>query len=186
MIYFTSDLHFGHDREFIYGPRGFETVHKMDAAIIKNFNEILTWEDELYILGDCMLNNNASGILSLKLIPGKKHIILGNHDTTTRRELYEDIYYTDVLGYSIMFKYDKFHALLSHYPTMTGNYDDSKKHCVWNISGHTHSKDKFQYWPQLIYNVAVDAHDCKPVSIEQIINDIKEKYNNNNIKGVLQ
>ena len=34
MIYFTSDTHFGHDREFIYGPRGFKNLH--DSMVTHN------------------------------------------------------------------------------------------------------------------------------------------------------
>ena len=51
-IWFTSDLHFCHDREFIYGPRGFKSVHEMNDAIIKNFNDTVAWDDDLFILGD--------------------------------------------------------------------------------------------------------------------------------------
>ena len=32
-IWFTSDLHFCHDRDFIYGPRGFKSVQEMNEAI---------------------------------------------------------------------------------------------------------------------------------------------------------
>ena len=177
MIYFTSDFHLGHDRNFIYEPRGFKNVHEMNNAIITNFTNDLKWDDELYILGDCMLNDNENGIQLLKQIPGIKHIILGNHDTPARIELYKTIYQTDIIGYATIFKYHKFCALLSHYPTMTGNYSDKGSYVTWNISGHTHSTNKMQYWPQCIYNVAIDAHQCHPVSIETILLDIKEQYN---------
>ena len=40
---------------------------------------------------------------------------------------------------------------------------------LWNLHGHTHSKEKFEECGS--YNVAVDAHNCFPVSIEQIIKD---------------
>ena len=34
-IWLTSDLHFCHNRDFIYEPRGFASVHEMNEAIIK-------------------------------------------------------------------------------------------------------------------------------------------------------
>ena len=40
MIYLASDLHFNHDKPFIYEPRGFTNVYDMNRAIIKNFNSI--------------------------------------------------------------------------------------------------------------------------------------------------
>lgn len=34
-IFLTSDLHFGHQREFLYGPRGFNTIQEHDEAGMK-------------------------------------------------------------------------------------------------------------------------------------------------------
>lgn len=36
MIYFTSDLHFGHDKDFIYKSRGFNSIGDHDNTIIEN------------------------------------------------------------------------------------------------------------------------------------------------------
>ena len=36
-VYFCSDFHFCHDRDFIYKPRGFDSVYEMNEQIIKNF-----------------------------------------------------------------------------------------------------------------------------------------------------
>ena len=65
-IWLTSDLHFGHDREFIWGPRGFKNVHEMNEAIIKNWNTAVAPEDEVYVLGDLMLNDNEHGMECLR------------------------------------------------------------------------------------------------------------------------
>ena len=35
MIYFTSDLHLGHDREFIYKDRGYDNIREMSEDIRK-------------------------------------------------------------------------------------------------------------------------------------------------------
>lgn len=180
MIYFTSDFHFNHDRDFIYKRRNCISIQEMNDKIIENFNNTLKWDDELYILGDCMLGNNMAGLTYLKQIPGYKYIILGNHDTIDRVKLYKQLYRTEILGYSTMFNYCKFHMLLSHYPTITGNYDDGKKleQKVINLCGHSHTTNKFNDMDKgLIYHVELDAHNCYPVSIEQIIKDIKEKIN---------
>ena len=90
MIYFTSDLHLGHDRDWLWGKRGFKNVKEMGESIINNINEIVRPEDELYILGDLMLVDNDW----IKAIRGLRcqniHIILGNHDTSNRVELYNN------------------------------------------------------------------------------------------------
>ena len=40
-IWFTSDLHFGHDREFLWGPRGFENIQEHDAVIFEKWNSVV-------------------------------------------------------------------------------------------------------------------------------------------------
>ena len=35
-IYFSSDTHFSHDRDFIWGARGFKNVTEMNEQIVKN------------------------------------------------------------------------------------------------------------------------------------------------------
>ena len=87
MIYLTSDLHFFHDRGFIYEPRGFKSVHEMNDAIIENYNKVVNPEDDVYILGDLLLGGPGSLDKGLKLIGelnGNLHLVRGNHDTDTR------------------------------------------------------------------------------------------------------
>lgn len=173
MIYVTSDLHFGHNKEFIYQQRGFNTIQEHDEALIHNFNEILTENDVLYILGDVFLCDNKHGIECLEQLIGEKHLIRGNHDTKQKCKRMKDFVIDE--GYANILDYQKYHFYLSHYPTITSNYDDGKylSQRMINLSGHTHFKDKFFDGNPFIYNVAVDAHDCKPVSIEEILQDIR-------------
>ena len=44
-IWFTSDLHFNHDKEFVWKVRGFENVEQMNEAIISRFNSRVQPED---------------------------------------------------------------------------------------------------------------------------------------------
>ena len=91
-------------------------------------------------------------------------------------DIYENEYRFEYHGYADVYKYSKRKRFyLSHYPTIVSNYDDDKKTPMWNLSGHTHFKSKFYNDVFRIYNVGVDAHNCYPVSIEQIISDITQK-----------
>ena len=60
-IWFTSDTHFGHIKDFLWSPRGFNSIEEHDEIIIKNWNELVAPEDEVYHLGDVMLNDNEHG-----------------------------------------------------------------------------------------------------------------------------
>ena len=173
-IWLTSDLHLCHDKEFIYKPRGFHSVDEMNEQIIKNFNEVVDWDDDLFILGDCFLNNNEEGMSYMQRIPGKKHIIWGNHDVATRQALMWGDF--DCLGYGDILTYRGYHFYLSHYPTLTSNYDEHKplKRRVISLCGHVHTQNKFIDMDKgLIYHVELDAHQNKPVLIDDIIEDIK-------------
>ena len=172
-IYFTSDLHFMHNQNFLYEPRGFSSVHDMNEAIIENFNKVMDWGDTLYILGDCFLNDNEEGMKLMRRVPGKKYIIYGNHDTETRQALMREEF--NCLGYAHMQKFCGYNFYLSHYPTITSNYDVDKplKRRVINLCAHSHTKNRFKDMKYgLCYHVELDCHQNKPVSIADIITDI--------------
>lgn len=176
MIYLTSDLHLCHDRDFIYAARGFSTVEEMDLAIVKNWNETVSSSDEVYVLGDLMLNDIDRGIKLWNSLVGRKYVILGNHDTERKISLYRECPDTVILGDACRFKYGKYSFYLSHYPTMTdrmypGDHLSSK---IINLCGHTHTTDRFSDMDKgIIYHVELDCHDNRPININDIIEDIK-------------
>lgn len=177
-IWLTSDLHFCHNRDFLYGPRGFGKVEDMNTAIVKNWNEQVSPDDDVYVLGDLMLNDNEQGLKLLKSLKGNIHVILGNHDTDARVDLYQNTYNVVEVEYGLPFKYDGYRFFLSHYPTLCTNGDSDKplNKRVINLCGHSHTKDKFMDFDKgLIYHVELDAHDMKLVDIDTVINDIKQK-----------
>ena len=178
MIFFSSDYHFGHDKEFLWGPRGLPSMFANSQAIVGNHNAIVKDEDDVYVLGDLMLGDNEYGLQMIKSLKGKLHIILGNHDTDTRIKLYEQLPNVVEITYAKVIKIGKQHYYLSHYPTMTANYDDKPYHNhMINLYGHTHQQTNFYNNNPFMYHVGVDSHDCYPVSIEQINEDIHDKVN---------
>ncbi|MBR6366700.1 MAG: metallophosphoesterase family protein [Lachnospiraceae bacterium] len=178
-IWLTSDMHFCHDRDFIFKPRGFETVEEMNEAIVRNWNLVVKDGDDVYVLGDCMLKDNETGIQLMKSLKGRLHIILGNHDTDARRKLYATIENVVEILYATVLKYRGYHFYLSHYPTLCGNYDDSEslKTRLISLCGHAHTPDRFADWEQgVIYHCELDAHDCRPVSIDEVVEDCEKKW----------
>ena len=169
MIYFTSDLHFCHNKEFIWKERGFNSVEEMNEFIVEQFNQIIKPDDDLYLLGDCCMGQNEDSIPLLAKINGMKHLAIGNHDTDARLVEYRIRNLFGSIEYGGRLKYHNTLFLLSHYPMQVGN---STKEKVWNLHGHTHQRFPLSALPQC-YNVGVDAHDCMPVSIEEIYEQIK-------------
>lgn len=176
MDYFTSDLHIGHDKPFIWQARGFDSIEEHDTQILLRWNATVSPEDTVYILGDlCMGGNEPEWNRIYKILNGHKKFIHGNHDTLTKIERYVNEYNMEDLGLATIYKYSKKKKFyLSHYPTYTMNYED-KKNPLINLFGHTHQKNNFFNNNPYMYHVGLDSHNCTPVSIEQIIKDI-EKY----------
>lgn len=170
-IWLTSDLHFNHDKEFIWQARGFNSVQEMNEALVKNFNSVVAPEDTVYILGDNMMGTDMkSGLAYLRRLNGIKCMAIGNHDTDARITAYRDSgIFSDIqFGYRIKVKGKVY--ILTHYPTVTANGDDLR---VVNLYGHTHQEDSnfFEDRPYM-YHVGVDSHNCFPISMDKVIEDI--------------
>ena len=182
-IWLTSDLHLGHDRDFIWGPRGFNSVEEHDETIIKNWNELVSPDDEIWCLGDLMLGDNYTGCQKLNQLAGKIYILAGNHDTSTRVQMYANLRPTILtMGLAYILKYQGYRFYLSHYPTIVGNYDADKplKQRVIGLCGHVHTQDPFYDADKgLIYHVELDAHGNKPILLDNIIEDIKNYIGEN-------
>lgn len=178
-IFITSDTHFCHNKEFVYQPRGFSSVHEMNEEIVKRWNSVVSPIDTVYHLGDVMLNNNAAGVRFLNQCHGNIRILTGNHDTSTRIQEYVNIRPTILhIGLATIIKHKGYNFYLSHYPTITSNYDVDKplKKRVINLCGHSHTTDPFLDWDKgLIYHCELDAHNCYPICLDDIIENIKNK-----------
>lgn len=176
MIWLTSDLHFCHNREFLFKPRGFNAVWEMNDEIVKRWNEVVAPDDDVYVLGDLMLNDNDEGARLIKSLKGKLHIVLGNHDTDARRALYSDCYNVVEVVDAKRLTYDGYHFFLSHYPCLCANYDDSrplKKQCI-SLCGHSHYRNPFQDMDKgLIYHCELDCNSIQPILINKIIENLE-------------
>ena len=49
-IFFTSDTHFFHSKEFLYGPRSFQNEIEMNEAIVERWNSVVKNGDYYYII----------------------------------------------------------------------------------------------------------------------------------------
>ena len=180
-IYFTSDTHFCHNQEFLYGPRGFTNVDDMNEAIIENWNKRVKPNDIVYHLGDTMLNDNIKGIECFKRLNGQIFLIWGNHDTQNRTNaLFEECRHKMLGGwYAFVIKEGKHSIYLSHYPTLTSNFDEKhfNQHVI-SLHGHIHAKKNWMIPTNpFIYHVGVDSHNCTPVHIDEVLSDIRQRWN---------
>ena len=120
---------------------------------------------------------DTSNIEYLKRLNGKIHIVLGNHDTTTRKNLYEELpNVVEIEKVGIALKYKKHHFIMTHYPMLTGNLEkESLKQMNLNLYGHTHQTSNFYNDMPFMYHVGVDSHSGYPVLLDDIIEEMYAK-----------
>lgn len=170
MIYFTSDLHLNNYNIMKYEPvtRPFGSVAEMNDELIKRWNETVSPEDTVYILGDFIMGMADQVEETLNKLNGKKILIRGNHDTRTKLEIYNKLGIEVKLIEYIQYKGRFF--ILCHFPLMN---EDFLKMVTQNNSevillyGHIHSNAPKGY-VNGTYHVGVDTNNLTPISIEQI------------------
>lgn len=183
-IFLVSDTHFGHDRAFLYEPRGFSNIADHDEAVIQNWNSVVQPDDTVYHLGDVMLNDNDHGMDCLRRLNGNIIIIPGNHDTKNRLALYKTlpnvkVLETDIEGLEVAaaatLKYRKYNFYLSHHPTMTSNLDADPhlRANLINLYGHTHQKAHFYEDRPYMFHVGLDSNNNTPVLLDDAIEMMK-------------
>lgn len=184
MIWFTSDLHFGHTNILGYCDRPFDTVEEMDVAFIDRWNWVVEPDDEVWVLGDWSLGGNFQRSLGYVAgLNGRKILLPGNHDKNWkgRPKRVDDSVYLNA-GFSrvvhgdlgvVEFQVAGHDVLLSHFPYgPAGRYDH--RYSAWHptnegkflLHGHVHSTEKM-FGPNEIH-VGVDAWNYFPASEEEI------------------
>ena len=191
-IFFISDIHFGHANMLKFTNwdgsrmRPFASVEEVDELMIKNWNEMISKGDVVYVLGDIAYSCRKEYVDSiLTRLKGQKKLIAGNHDLWSTQWYLKHFKY--VRGCCHL---DNFY--LSHTPIHEG----SKGRFKLNIHGHIHGQQVtrpsevdvkgriLSYEPDPFYfNVSVDyKYRYAPVPYEEI----QEYYQNCLDKGILQ
>lgn len=159
MIYFTGDTHFGDPRVLRLDRRPFPNMVEHDVALIRNWNETVRPEDEVWHLGDVVSAKAGSCDELLARLNGRKHLIVGNNDpeTTTGSSGWESVqHYTEL-------RLDGHHLILCHYAFRTWNQTGKK-----SINLHGHSHGRLKPLPRQ-FDVGVDARNLRPVALDDIL-----------------
>ncbi len=146
--YFTSDLHLGHDRPFIWQVRGFQNVQEHDRAIERALRSLRC--EQLFLLGDVMMGTDKAQRLCrfINSLPYSVTLILGNHDPAMRAldGLADSVSVQSSMELSV----DGLDLTLSHFPAefVDRGDRDFSKHLPPDdgrivLHGHTHSSQRF-------------------------------------------
>lgn len=80
-VFFTGDLHFGHENAIAFDNRPFQSVEEMDAELVRRWNAKVDKGDLVYVLGDMIWKpKNEEAEQLIKQLNGQIILIRGNHD----------------------------------------------------------------------------------------------------------
>jgi len=169
-IFFTSDTHFDSFRALELSRRPFASVREMNAAIIYNWNCLITPKDKVYHLGD------FGNLDYAKHLSGQIHLVLGNKE---EEEIAQNPKYLDTLKSTfksvektaVVELTDGTKVHLSHRPSDSNNK-------MFNAFGHIHGR---QMCKKYGFDIGVDGNNFTPVSEErlQFFKDaIENRYDN--------
>ena len=181
-VFFTSDLHFGHENAIRFDNRPFSTVEEMDAELVRRWNAKVGKGDLVYVLGDMIWKSgNGQAEQLIKSLNGQIILIKGNHDrflhnSKAKNALAgvkdrDDICVTLEDG-------TKRRCILSHdfIPMYYGH-----RHQAIHLHGHSHQTEEsvFEFMIQAllreqglkpeIYNVGCMYWNYEPVTLDEIL-----------------
>lgn len=185
MIFFISDLHFGHKNCLSYDNRPFASIEENDNTIIKNWNNTVNIDDDVYILGDISWYNSTKTIEIFKKLNGSLHLIIGNHDNKFLKNINFRNLFVEICNYKELYMNNEYSIVLCHYPIVCfKNYHRGWYHLYghvhntieWNVI--LHSIDELQNLhnkPCKAYNVGcmMDYINYTPRTLEEIIGENK-------------
>ena len=169
MIYYISDLHFGHRNVIAMDGRPFETIEQMDATLIRLWNERVTDEDDVYIVGDFAYRNNYTATWYLRQLKGRKHLIIGNHDRYTIQDTKAMEYFASVEKMIRVVDNDRI-VSLCHFPVAEWK---GKRRGGYHVHGHLHIRRDEVYEFMSRYDKALNAgcmiNGYRPVTLDELI-----------------
>jgi calcineurin-like phosphoesterase family protein len=174
-IWLTADLHIGHYNIIRYCERPFKDLDSMHEIIISRWNNKVSDDDIVYILGDLGFVKRSGNIISdvIERLNGRKILIRGNHDKG------EKVWYLDNGIDKIFDNYVTMEgSLLSHYPLVPDIYDGKKVKKIKEMLSEVYRREKcnFHYYAHThrlpvegenFMNVGMDLHDFFPVRYQK-------------------
>ena len=133
--FYISDLHLGHENVIRHDGRPFSDTAEMHIALVKNWNNAVGHDDEVYILGDFAWKN-AEGLEALGELKGRKFLILGNHDKPTEEM---QNYFEWIKDYAVI-KDGGDQVVMSHYPI--AHWYNQYRGAV-HLYGHVHNTNDY-------------------------------------------
>lgn len=165
--YITSDIHFSHNNIIKFCNRPYTDKSEMDEDIIKNWNETVTPDDHVYILGDVSFAPQARTIEILYRLNGHLHLVKGNHDEVMNHSEIKNRFISFRDYYEM--KYQGNLIVMFHFPIAHWN----KRHYgSYHLHGHLHGNPSGL--KGRIKDVGMDTNNMKPYLLDDIMSELEK------------
>ncbi len=165
-VFFTADTHFGDSNIIRYENRPFSDIEDMDRTIIKNWNDTVSENDKVFLLGDFSAYGFEKSCEICNSLNGEKFLVMGNHDTENEKYYY-NCGFSGVSHYPII--YENF-WILSHEPLYV-----NRNMPYANIFGHVHANPLYKDVSEQSFCVSAERIDYKPIEFGEIKQSILER-----------
>ena len=155
--FFIADPHFGDERIRRYENRPFQNAEEMDLQMIRNWNDVVTPQDSVYVLGDFGGDGYEAELLSQ--LNGCKYLVKGNHDMESNAT-YRQAGFAEVYDHPIII--DGF-WILSH----DALYVNTNMPYA-NIFGHVHNNPIIKDYSKQHFCVSVERIGYTPILFDHI------------------
>ncbi|WP_296069409.1 metallophosphoesterase [uncultured Agrobacterium sp.] len=141
--FYIADTHLMHERLLGMQPRQFSTIEEHDETIIERWNAVVGNDDIVYHLGDFAfgLAKNADRVREIfGRLNGRKHLIIGNHDTDKKGNLHPGLASLDWAArpeHALRTRDGGHEVYLSHYAARTW---PCSGYGAYHFFGHSHGK----------------------------------------------
>jgi calcineurin-like phosphoesterase family protein len=110
---YIADWHYGHANVLAFDNRPFSNVQEMNEALVTLWNETVTPQDDVYVLGDMFWCKSSEAIPVLEKLNGRKFLVKGNHDRSNDGKFIRQ--FAKVSEYMEVEDEGR-HVVLCHYP----------------------------------------------------------------------
>lgn len=164
--FFIADLHFGDSGIISYENRPFASAEEMEAELIKRWNNTVTEEDRIFVLGDFSFCDEAKNEAILKNLKGHKLLIMGNHDRHFDCDAWRRQGFEECIAFPVLYR--DFY-ILSHEPVyLNVNMPYA------NLYGHVHNNPSYRTVSRQSFCLSAERIAYTPIPFEEICRRISE------------
>ena len=160
--YFISDLHFSHENCLSFDNRPFKTIEEHDAELVRRWNDVVGFDDDVWILGDISWANPTKTIEIFSQLNGNKHLCIGNHDRKTLKSKNVRDLFVEIVDYKET-NINGVDIILSHYPIPCFN---RHYYGAYHFYGHVHNSFEWNMMERIKYEmVALYDKPCNMFNV---------------------